>query len=131
AGNPGGEPVMLPCRTTASRAEPTDPATRWTTLMALVACPMTARGRSWKAAAMDGVIVAPSPAPTRNNARASDQYGVLTPIRAYMAVPASASATPNGTTQRAPTLSVRNPPSLVAHAAPSPGGARSTPGPDG
>jgi len=88
--------------------------------MALVACPVAARGRSWKAAAMDGVIVAPSPGPTRNSARASEQHGVLTPIRAYVAVPASASTTPNGTTRRAPTLSVRNPARLIAHAAPSP-----------
>ena len=71
--NPGSRAVIACCRTTATSAEPSAPADRWTTLMALVAWPMAAGGRSWNAAAMAGVIVVPRPAPIRNTAAISDQ----------------------------------------------------------
>jgi hypothetical protein len=53
----GSRAVTACCRTTASSAEPSAPATRWTTLTALMAWPMVAGGRPWNAAAMAGVIV--------------------------------------------------------------------------
>jgi hypothetical protein len=43
---------------------------RWTTLIALVAWGIAACCWSWNAAAIDGVIVAPSPAPIRKSAQA-------------------------------------------------------------
>src|SRR4051794_34183680 len=63
-------------RTTASSAVPSDPASRWITLIALVACATASRGTAAKATAIDGMIVPPSPSPITNSAAASERYGV-------------------------------------------------------
>ena len=73
---PGSPAVMARWRVTASSAVPSEAARRWMVLMALVADPMAVRPAAWKAAAIDGVIVAPSPAPISSSAPARYAYGV-------------------------------------------------------
>jgi len=58
------------CRLIASRAVPIAPATRWTTVRALVPLGVSRRESVWKAAAIEGMIVLPIPRPTTNRATA-------------------------------------------------------------
>jgi DNA invertase Pin-like site-specific DNA recombinase len=60
---PGSPAVMARWRVTASSAVPSEPASRWTVPMALGAYRTAARPAACKAAAIDGVMVVPSPVP--------------------------------------------------------------------
>ena len=73
---PGTWVDMARWRVTASSAVPSEPARRWMVLIALVPAGMSVRSIDWKAAAIDGMIVAPSPAPMSSSAPARYQYAV-------------------------------------------------------
>ena len=70
---PGSPAVMARWSVTASSAVPSEAASRWMVPIALVAEGMAARPIAWKAAAIDGVMVAPSPAPISSSAPARYQ----------------------------------------------------------
>jgi len=70
---PGSAAAMARCRVTASSAVPRAPASRCTVLIALAADGMAARSIVWNAAAIEGVMVAPSPAPMSSSAPARYQ----------------------------------------------------------
>jgi hypothetical protein len=66
-------------RTIANSAVPIAPPSRWMTLIALVPRGVSARLSAWKAAAMDGTTVAPTPAPTTSSAAERYRYEVPAP----------------------------------------------------
>jgi hypothetical protein len=73
---PGSRAVMARVRVTASSAVPSEPAMRWMVPIAAVAAGMARRSIAPNAAAMDGVMVAPMPAPMSSSAAARYQYPV-------------------------------------------------------
>src|SRR5262249_54057296 len=77
---PGRFAAMACCRVIASSAVPSEPAMRWMVPIVAVAAPMAGRSMDWNAAAMDGVIVAPIPAPMSSSATARYQYAVVAVI---------------------------------------------------
>jgi hypothetical protein len=66
---------------------PIEPARRWMTLIALVAWATASRETVWKATAIDGMIVLPSPSPITNRAPARRAYDVDAPTCVRPSVP--------------------------------------------
>ena len=79
-----GQPVDLRrgsggSRTTATRAVPIEPPTRWTMLMAVDARGTWSRESVWYAAAMAGIITKPNPIPRTKSDTASSAKLVWAP----------------------------------------------------
>ena len=95
---PGTADGVSRCRTTASRAVPSEPATRWTTLIALVARGHLGRARRLVRGGHRRRDRAPSPARSRTARPRGRVAGVGADLRVGR-VPARASSSPPGTTR--------------------------------